>query len=129
MSGSNKITPSDLDFYLTVIALFCAYNHSQHFSDKMFADITSDIIKRDAILERLAADGHITAKQSRNFPHRYTIDITEKGAAFQRAGGYAQQKEKESARQIRYSSRKFARDVLIALVGAAIQFLLTSLTN
>ena len=126
---NDTITPSDLDFYLTVIALFCAYNQSQHFSDKMFADITSDIIKRDAILERLAADGYITATKSKNFPHRYTIDITAKGKRFQQAGGYGKQEKNENAKQIKYSSRKFARDIIIALVGAAIQFLFTSLTG
>ena len=52
MEGKENITEKDLDFYLTVIALFCEYNPSEHYSDIMFKDITSDIIKRDYILHR-----------------------------------------------------------------------------
>lgn len=47
MEGKENITEKDLDFYLIVIALFCEYNPSEHYSDIMFKDITSDIIKRD----------------------------------------------------------------------------------
>ena len=66
-----EIKEEDLDFYLTIIYLFCQYNTAEHFSDKMFGDITSDIIKRDRIIEVLERDGYITAKKSVNIPHRY----------------------------------------------------------
>ena len=82
MAIGKEITENDLDFYLTIIAMFCAYNESLHFSDKMFADITSDIVKRDSIIEKIAEDGYITAKKSNNIPHRYTIEITSKGIDF-----------------------------------------------
>lgn len=83
-----KIKEEDLDFYLTIIYLFCQYNTAEHFSDKMFGDITSDIIKRDRIIEALEHDGYITAKKSVNIPHRYKIEITPLGIDFHLKGGY-----------------------------------------
>lgn len=86
--GKNDIKEEDLDFYLTIIYLFCQYNTAEHFSDKMFGDITSDIIKRDRIIEALEHDGYITAKKSVNIPHRYKIQITPLGIDFHLKGGY-----------------------------------------
>lgn len=83
-----EIKEEDLDFYLTIIYLFCQYNTAEHFSDKMFGDITSDIIKRDRIIEVLEHDGYITAKKSVNIPHRYKIEITPLGIDFHLKGGY-----------------------------------------
>jgi len=83
-----EIKEEDLDFYLTIIYLFCQYNTAEHFSDKMFGDITSDIIKRDRIIEALEHDGYITAKKSVNIPHRYKIEITPLGIDFHLKGGY-----------------------------------------
>ena len=83
-----EIKEEDLDFYLTIIYLFCQYNTAEHFSDKMFGDITSDIIKRDRIIEVLEHDGYITAKKSVNIPHRYKIEITPLGTDFHLKGGY-----------------------------------------
>ena len=61
MSSQKEFNIEDLDFYLTIIVLFCEYNQSLHYSDKMFADITSDIIKRELILNKLSDDGFITS--------------------------------------------------------------------
>lgn len=120
MPTPSDITPKDLDFYLTVIAMFSAYNQSQHFSDKMFADITSDIIKRDAILEKLAEGGYITAKKSKNFPHRYAIDITPKGIEFQRNGGY---KAKEGVDR-KNKARRFYGKITYDAVKSIIQLII-----
>ena len=42
MSQSDAITDNDLDFFLTVISMFCEYNHTMHYSDRVFADITDN---------------------------------------------------------------------------------------
>lgn len=130
---NDAITTSDLDFYLTVITMFCAYNQSQHFSDKMFADITSDIIKRDAILEKLAEDGYITAKKSKNFPHRYAIDITPKGIGFQRDGGYKAKKgvDRKNKAQRFYGKITYeaAKSIIQLIVGAILGSIGTYITT
>lgn len=100
-----EIKEEDLDFYLTIIYLFCQYNTAEHFSDKMFGDITSDIIKRDRIIETLERDGYITAKKSVNIPHRYKIEITPLGANFYLKGGYMQTK-RNSYKQSAYTFLK-----------------------
>ena len=43
MSQSDAITDNDLDFFLTVISMFCEYNHTMHYSDRVFADITDNL--------------------------------------------------------------------------------------
>lgn len=103
--GKDDIKEEDLDFYLTIIYLFCQYNTAEHFSDKMFGDITSDIIKRDRIIETLERDGYITAKKSVNIPHRYKIEITPLGANFHLKGGYMQTK-RNSYKQSAYTFLK-----------------------
>ena len=129
MSTPSDITDKDLDFYLTVITMFCAYNQSQHFSDKMFADITANPDKTKRIMLKLAEDGYITAKPHTHLPYRFTIEITAKGVEFQKGGGYASHKKKERVKHIRHSIKKITYGAIMALLGAAIQYLFTTLTS
>jgi len=127
MQTRREITENDLDFYLTIIAMFCAYNESLHFSDRMFADITSDIIKRDSIIEKLAEDGYITAKNSNNIPHRYTIEITPKGVDFQNRGGYSINKKNDRKQKWQSLFGNLGKDVSIAIISAMASAIITLL--
>lgn len=118
--GAKEIKEEDLDFYLTIIMMFCNYNETLHYSDRMFADITSDIIKRDRIIERLANDGYITARQSNNIPHRFEIGITTKGIDFQTNGGFKKQNNDKIKQKIELTSSKLLICVFSAIVGGII---------
>lgn len=115
-----EIKEEDLDFYLTIIYLFCQYNTAEHFSDKMFGDITSDIIKRDRIIEVLERDGYITAKKSVNIPHRYKIDITPVGVEFQSNGGYKKQKRDIIKKKMEITSLYILSNITSAIIGGII---------
>lgn len=120
MCKKKEIEEKDLDFHLTIIAMFCEYNISLHYSDKMFADITADIGKTIEVILRLANDGYITAKHSKNFSHRYEIDITPKGVDFQKHGGYKKEKTTKLKRKIGLTSKNFLMYVFSAIIGGAI---------
>lgn len=113
----------DLDFYLTIIYLFCQYNETTHYSDIMFADITADIAKRDAAIEILKQKGYITADKSRNFPHRYKVDITPLGKSFYLNGGFTGEKKD----MIKYSAKKIALFILSNIIVAIITAYATTL--
>lgn len=49
MSQSDAITDNDLDFFLTIISMFCEYNHTMHYSDRVFADITDTPAERNGL--------------------------------------------------------------------------------
>ena len=127
MAIGKEITENDLDFYLTIIAMFCAYNESLHFSDKMFADITSDIVKRDSIIEKIAEDGYITAKKSNNIPHRYTIEITSKGIDFKNRGGYIANKNNNRKQKWQSLFGNLGKDISIAIISAMASAIITLL--
>lgn len=120
----------DLDFYLTIIVLFCEYNQSLHYSDKMFADITSDIIKRELILNKLSDDGFITIEQNPTIRYRFKIDVTPKGIKFQKGGGYKNKnfQERKTAWLSIFKSGWFRllEIIVSGLVGAAINQLIHS---
>lgn len=118
--GKDDIKEEDLDFYLTIIYLFCQYNTAEHFSDKMFGDITSDIIKRDRIIETLERDGYIAAKKSVNIPHRYKIDITPVGVEFQSNGGYKKQKRDIIKKKMGITSLYILSNIASAIIGGII---------
>lgn len=129
MGGKENITEKDLDFYLTVIALFCEYNPSEHYSDIMFKDITSDIIKRDYILHRLAEDGYITMKKIPTREHHFKIEITEKGAYFQRNGGYKAQNMEIRKKKWLLKLEKYKSEVVSGIIGAIISGIATYITT
>lgn len=79
MSQSDAITDNDLDFFLTVISMFCEYNHTMHYSDRVFADITDNPGRTKRIILKLAEEGYIKAVPRTNLPYRFTIDMTPKG--------------------------------------------------
>ena len=105
--GKDDIKEEDLDFYLTIIYLFCQYN-------------TSDIIKRDRIIEVLERDGYITAKKSVNIPHRYKIDITSVGVEFQSNGGYKKQKRDIIKKKMGITSLYILSNIASAIIGGII---------
>lgn len=78
MSQSDAITDNDLDFFLTVISMFCEYNHTMHYSDRVFADITDNPGRTKRIILKLAEEGYIKAVPHTNLPYRFTIDMTPK---------------------------------------------------
>lgn len=129
MEGKENITEKDLDFYLTVIALFCEYNPSEHYSDIMFKDITSDIIKRDYILHRLAKDGYITMIKIPTREHHFKIEITEKGTYFQRNGGYKNQNMEIRKKKWLLKLEKYKSEVVSAIIGAIISGIATYITT
>lgn len=129
MGNKENITEKDLDFYLTVIALFCEYNISEHYSDIMFKDITSDIIKRDSILYKLSEDGYITMKKSPNINHRFKINITDKGVYFQRNGGYTALNTKIQKENKINKLNKYKDKIIGGLIGAIISGIATYITT
>lgn len=129
MERKEDITEKDLDFYLTVIALFCEYNPSEHYSDIMFKDITSDIIKRDYILYRLAEDGYISIKKIPTREHHFKIEITEKGAYFQRNGGYKAQNMEIRKKKWLLKLEKYKTEVISGIIGAIISSIATYITT
>ena len=118
MSQSDAITDNDLDFFLTVISMFCEYNHTMHYSDRVFADITDNPGRTKRIILKLAEEGYIKAVPRTNLPYRFTIDMTPKGTEFQKEGGYARKKRKDRNKDIRTSIKRFIRDLTAALLGA-----------
>ena len=118
MSQSDAITDNDLDFFLTVISMFCEYNHTMHYSDRVFADITDNPGRTKRIILKLAEEGYIKAVPRTNLPYRFTIDMTPKGTEFQKEGGYACKKRKDRNKVIRTSIKRFIRDLTAALLGA-----------
>lgn len=98
MSQSDAITDNDLDFFLTVISMFCEYNHTMHYSDRVFADITDNPGRTKRIILKLAEEGYIKAVPRTNLPYRFTIDMTPKGTEFQKEGGYACKSGKTATR-------------------------------
>ena len=118
MSRSDAITDNDLDFFLTVISMFCEYNHTMHYSDRVFADITDNPGRTKRIILKLAEEGYIKAVPRTNLPYRFTIDMTPKGTEFQKEGGYACKKRKDRNKDIRTSIKRFIRDLTAALLGA-----------
>lgn len=128
MSSQKEFNIEDLDFYLTIIVLFCEYNQSLHYSDKMFADITSDIIKRELILNKLSDDGFITIEQNPTIRYRFKIDVTPKGIKFQKEGGYKNKnfQERKTAWLSIFKSGWFRllEIIVSGLVGSAINQLI-----
>lgn len=120
-----EYTNKDLDFYLTVIAMFCKRHNGQHHSDIMFGDLSSKLIETKEIILKLAEDGYVTARQSKNLPHRVTFDITNKGVLFQQSGGYSGMK-KSIAKQNLY--KRFEKLIWI-LVGSILTEMIRFLTN
>lgn len=118
--GEKEIKEGDLDFYLTIIYLFCQYNTAEHFTDKMFGDITSDIIKRDRIIETLERDGYITAKKSVNIPHRYKIEITPIGIDFHLKGGYKKRRKGIIRKKVGVTSLYILSNIASAIIGGII---------
>lgn len=129
MEGKENITEKDLDFYLTVIALFCEYNPTEHYSDIMFKDITSDIIKRDYILYRLAEDGYISIKKIPTRDHHFKIDITTEGAYFQMNGGYKAQNEEMRKKKWLLKIEKYRSEAISGIIGAIISGIATYITT
>ena len=129
MGEKESVTEKDLDFYLTVIALFCEYNPSEHYSDIMFKDITSDIIKRDYILYRLAEDGHISVKKIPTREHHFKIEITEKGVYFQRNGGYKAQNREIRKKKWLLKLEKYKSEVISGIIVAIISGIVTYITT
>ena len=118
MSQSDAITDNDLDFFLTVISMFCEYNHTMHYSDRVFADITDNPGRTKRIILKLAEEGYIKAVPHTNLPYRFTIDMTPKGTEFQKEGGYACKKRKDRNKDIRISAKKIIYYLVSALLGA-----------
>lgn len=129
MGVEEDITEKDLDFYLTVIVLFCEYNPSEHYSDMMFKDITSDIVKRDYILYRLAEDGYITLKKIPTREHHFKIDITTKGAYFQKSGGYKDKNRKIRKKKWLLKLEKYKNEVVSGIIAAIISGIATYVTT
>ena len=69
MSQSDAITDNDLDFFLTIISMFCEYNHTMHYSDRVFADITDNPGRTKRIILKLAEEGYIKAVPQQGYPH------------------------------------------------------------
>lgn len=118
MSQSDAITDNDLDFFLTIISMFCEYNHTMHYSDRVFADITDNPGRTKRIILKLAEEGYIKAVPRTNLPYRFTIDMTPKGTEFQKEGGYACKKRKDRNKDIRISAKKIIYYLVSALLGA-----------
>ena len=118
MSQSDAITDNDLDFFLTIISMFCEYNHTMHYSDRVFADITDNPGRTKRIILKLAEEGYIKAVPHTNLPYRFTIDMTPKGTEFQKEGGYACKKRKDRNKDIRISAKKIIDYLVSALLGA-----------
>ena len=118
MSQSDAITDNDLDFFLTIISMFCEYNHTMHYSDRVFADITDNPGRTKRIILKLAEEGYIKAVPHTNLPYRFTIDMTPKGTEFQKEGGYACKKRKDRNKDIRISAKKIIYYLVSALLGA-----------
>ena len=118
MSQSDAITDNDLDFFLTIISMFCEYNHTMHYSDRVFADITDNPGRTKRIILKLAEEGYIKAVPHTNLPYRFTIDMTPKGTEFQKEGGYAYKKWKDRNKDIRISAKKIIYYLVSALLGA-----------
>lgn len=118
MSQSDAITDNDLDFFLTIISMFCEYKHTMHYSDRVFADITDNPGRTKRIILKLAEEGYIKAVPHTNLPYRFTIDMTPKGTEFQKEGGYAYKKRKDRNKDIRISAKKIIYYLVSALLGA-----------
>lgn len=129
MGNKEGITEKDLDFYLTIIVLFCEYNISEHYSDIMFKDITSDIIKRDSILYKLSEDGYITMKKSPIREHHFKISATDKGVYFQRNGGYTAFKAKIKKENKISKLNKYKDKIIGGIIGAIISGIATYITT
>ena len=110
-----KITNKDLDFFLETLIRFSEYNITLHYSDQMFADIT-DVVFRNRIINQLAEDGHIIAKQNKNFPQRYEIEPTRKGILFYQNGGYLKQKKERAKNKVGKWTQTIITIVLTALI-------------
>lgn len=125
MLSNDTITNEDLDFFLTIISMFCEYNNTLHYSDRMFADITANPGKTKRIIQKLAEDGYITAVPHTNLPYRFTINMTLSGTEFQKKGGYKNQdfQKRKTAWISIFKSGWFRLLEIIAsgFVGAAIK--------
>lgn len=118
MPQNDVITDNDLDFFLTVISMFCEYNHTMHYSDRVFADITDNPDRTKRIILKLAEEGYITAVSHTNLPYRFTIDMTPKGMEFQKEGGYACKRRKDRNKDILTSVKQVIYYLVSALLGA-----------
>ena len=110
-----EVTNKDLDFYMETLIRFSEYNITLHYSDLMFADIT-DVVFRNRIIIQLAENGHIKAKQSKNFPQRYEIEPTRKGILFHQNGGYSKQKKERTKNKIEEWAKIIVTIALTALL-------------